>query len=230
MTINDKINIYYSSLKKDCNYKEVEPFKEELYLLVDYIHDKVLSTKDEIEVDSTCILILDKLIDVLIKVNDNGYTNRIKDFIYFIHNLVLDTTVLADFFNLSFFPNDCFIKNNDEREKEYYYIIEIILSYEPYYETMRNNDLLLYKYISLYLEYIFANKKDYNYFAPNIILYCIKNQIDEKEYIEMISYSYENYNEYIDYIDTNDDYSHQYELSNKVLKKIVSRNNNNSIR
>ena len=230
MTINDKINIYYSSLKKNCNYKEIEPFRDELYLLVDYIYDKALRTKEEIEVDSTCILVLDKLIDVLLKINENGYTDKIKDFIYFIYDIQLDISVISEFFNLSFFPNDCFIKDNKELDKDYHYIIETILTYEPYYEAMRNNDLLLYKYVLMYLEYTLKNQKEYNYFAPSIILYCIKNKIDEKEYMEMIYYSYDHYNEYIDFIDTNDDYNHQYELSDKVIKKILLKNSNNSIR
>ena len=104
------------------------------------------------------------------------------------------------------------------------------------YSASKLKDTNLFSYINDFLEYkivckIYSNNElDNNVFIPSIVLYCLKNNISNEEFINMVNRSVDNYEKLLNYLELNDDKKHDYELNQMVITKLVNNGNKKVLR
>ena len=59
-----------------------------------------------------------------------------------------------------------------------------------------------------------------NDYIPSILLYCLMHNYSQEKYIEMLEYSFKNYDQLNDFINMYDDYHHMDELYDLAVKRI----------
>ena len=242
MTDKEKVELYDLLIKKEYHNKELEPVIECFSYIVNHSNDCLLRNNGYVKLngfnvsDTSKKLIIDRLFPIIKRINDYNLSEQFRNVTFYaLDSINISGGYIPEFLMMVFFPQDCFKFDNINQEERkrlydrYLHVTEQLMIYKSYYCYDTNSKLL--KDFNITLDYIFhLDKRDeYNAFLPSILLYSLINNCDKDRLMEMIKFSFDNYDELINYIDLNDDDKHNLELYYNVMNKITEGNNNKQI-
>lgn len=226
MTDQEKVKLYDLCRNSYDKLPETDDlFDKTLYELICYCASEHLKIFNYNEINNEMkINIVTVLLNIVNRIKVFNDPKSFSNISYLIISTELNHYLIDDLFKLTYFPEECVSDNNYNR---YTNVIEHFLIWDNYSICNAVSRYKLFGYMASYFGYRYDNHLDDVIFAPELILYCLRNNISKEKFINGIKFIYANEDYLLNYWDENYDSDHDEELDTRIVMKILDGSINN---
>ena len=226
MTNEEKVKLYDTcKIGYDKLPKTNDLFERTLYELICYFASDQLRLFTNREINDVMkIRVVDNLVNFVNRIKVFNDPKGFSDIAYLLISMDLNHYIICNFLNLIYFPKECLSNNH---YGDYTYAIENILIFDNYCPCKDVSHYKLFEYITAFFDYKYDHHLGDVIFAPELILYCTRNDVPIEKFNEALKYLFDLDDYLMEYWELNSDYSHDEELDVQIVKMLLDGSINN---
>ena len=226
MTDEEKVKLYDAcKIGYDKLPKTNDLFEKTLYELICYFASDQLRLFTYREINNPMKLaVVDSLLKIVNKIRVFNDPKGFSDIAYLLISIELNYSIICNFLDLIYFPKECL---SNDHYGDYTFAIENILIFDNYNPCKVVSHYKVFEYITAFFEYKYDHHLGDAKFAPELILYCTRNDVPIEKFNEALKYLFDLDDYLMEYWELNSDYSHDEELDVQIVKMLLDGSINN---